>query len=177
MLDENSKLWWDEITGPSSLILEIVTQLQSAKSIILYVQEDLPWRKQMRSSVEGMLNNNDPDLLISYVDCKRDCADIRSVPEFILKTFALPEVRNGYRVSSGIPIHKYIMDSKALENRIIWVKGMNRQQVSDWYNFCKSYQARTRYNGLFVIESYEELTSDSVASHIRQLRIALRPRR
>lgn len=173
MLEDSNRLWWDEITGPASLVREIANNLQNANSVLLYVPDDLPWRKQMRSSVERVLRESDPDLLVDYVDCKTDYVldakgDI-NISEFLLNRYAYPDIKSGYRVSSRISIQKYILEKKVLQNRIIWVKGMTRQHIQSWLVFCKDYKSKSRYDGLFVIESYGELLTHSAVSCMKTL--------
>lgn len=130
--------------------------------------DDLPWRKQMRSSAECLLRENDSDLLITYIDCKTDCPDVSDIPEYLLERFAYPDIRSGYRASSGLTIYKYILQNNVLKNRVIWLKGMDKRQIGEWYTFCRNYQPSTRYDGLFVIEAYDDVPFTS-ATNIGQI--------
>ncbi len=174
MLEDSNKLWWDEITGPASLVREIASNLQNAKSVLLYVPDDLPWRKQMRSSVDRVLRECDPDLLVDYVDCKMDCVSNAKgnidISEFLLNRYAYPNIKSGYRTSSHISKQQYILQNNVLQNRVIWVKGMTRQHVQSWLTFCKDYKSKSRYDGLFVIESYDEHLQYGMDSSMKTLR-------
>lgn len=169
MLKDPSKLWWDEITGPSTLTRRIASELQNARSILLCVPEDLPWRKQMRSSVESCLRENSPNLLIDYLDCKTDGIDSQAIFAYILDKYAMPDVKNGYRTSSGITLQQYIIEKQVLQNRILWIKGADCHQVAHWLDFCKKYRAKDSHSGLFVIESYSKRLHGSLPSCICQL--------
>lgn len=46
---------------------------------------------------------------------------------------------------------------------------MNRLQVICWLNFIKEYRSKFRYDGLFVIESYEESLPESSVSGMKAL--------
>lgn len=164
-----SKLWWDNVTGPMNLVARIVTNLRNKKSVLLKVPEDLPWRKQMRSSAEYALRDNEVDLLITYIDCRDDCPEIEDVAEYLMQRFAQSDVRNGYRSSSGITIQKYMLNSGVLKKRVLWIKGMDDDNVRAWYDFCKKYQPNTIYDGLFVIESYGDLQFRGIPSHIERV--------
>ena len=113
MLSDPSKIWWDEITGPSKLIRSLANSIQAAKSVVLHVPDDLPWRQQMRLSVERVLRNTDSELLIWYIDCENDCRPFvksdgtMDVAGYLLQERAVPEVRSGYRVTSGKTIQQY----------------------------------------------------------------------
>ena len=67
-MSERSRLWWEEITGPSQLVRTMAQELRMGRSVFLSAPDDLPWRSQMRSSVECVLRESDPDLLVDYID-------------------------------------------------------------------------------------------------------------
>ena len=170
MISEPSKIWWDEITGPQTLVRTLADNIQAAKSVILYVPDDLPWRRQMRLSVERVLRGTDNELLIWCIDCQTDCQQfIRQdgtvdVAGYLLHERAAPEVRSGYRKTSGMTIQQYMINNHVLQDRVIWVKGLDKKQTKSWLDFCKDYSVHSQYDGVFVIESYEEIQSFSTES-------------
>lgn len=173
MREDSARLWWEEITGPSRLVREIAGALLEANCVLLQVPGDLPWRSRMRTAVEGVLREADRNLLVDYIDCaaERDGAAGAAidVPGFLLSRYAPPEVKSGYRVSSGQSIHRYIQERDVLKNRVIWVKGMTAGDERSWLDFCRSYRPRSCGDGLFVIESYGE---DLRAAGVRTMRYA-----
>lgn len=172
MGEDSARLWWEEITGPSRLVRDISGALLEASSVLLQVPGDLPWRARMRSAVEAALREVDMNLLVDYVDCEseREGAEAAmDVPRFLLSRYAPPEVKNGYRFSSGRSIHQYIQDQGILKSRVIWVKGMTAGDDRSWLDFCRSYRPRSCGDGLFVIESYGR---DQRASGVRTMRYA-----
>ncbi len=165
MLTEPSKIWWDEITGPLSLVRTMADKIQAAQSIYLVVPDDLPWRQQMRLSVERVLRSTDKELLIWCIDCQTDCQKFIlpdgavDVANYLLHERADPEIRSGYRKSSGITIQEYMLNNHVLKDRVVWVKGLDHKQMKSWLTFCEGYSAESQYDGLFVIESYEKSQS------------------
>jgi hypothetical protein len=86
-----------------------------------------------------------------------------------MQRFAYSDVRDGYRASSGVTIQKYMQNSRVLKNLVLWIKGMNAKQTEAWYTFCKKYQSASLYDGLFVIELYDNAPIKGVPSHIEQI--------
>lgn len=156
MREDSARLWWEEITGPSRLVRDIAGALLEATPVLLQVPGDLPWRAKMRTAVEGVLREADRNLLVDYIDCAEGGEGTPDVPRFLLSRYAPPEVKNGYRVSSGRTIHQYIQEQGVLKNRVIWVKGMTAGDDRSWLDFCRSYRPKSCGDGLFVIESYGE---------------------
>lgn len=164
MNENRGSLWWSEIAGPTAMVQSIAEALLEARSVILVVPEDLPWRRQMRDAVEISLCQENDSLQISYVDCQTDCdAFIRQdgsidIPNFLIQQFGLPETYNGYRRSSNITVQGYIINNSVLKDRIVWVKGMDRHQVNAWVEFCCQFRPNRTDRGLFVIESYQDVS-------------------
>lgn len=172
-MSERSRLWWEEITGPSQLVRTMAQELRMGRSVFLSAPDDLPWRSQMRSSVECVLRESDPDLLVDYIDCQTDCPyDAKGnidVSSFLLDRYAYPEIKNGYRRSSGLSIQQYMMKHGVLRNRVVWVKGMSPQHVQNWLSFCKDHRPRAASDGLFVIECHEDSSQRRAAAGMKLL--------
>lgn len=150
--------------GPVTTVQGVTESLLKSKSVFLFVPADLPWRRQMRDAVEAALRNNNDNFLVSYVDCQSDCNQYIDddgnidIFRFLCEEFGSSDSYNGYRKSSGLTKQKYIIQNNVLSNRIVWVKGMDRNQVETWNEFCSGYYPDRPTSGLFVIESYEEYT-------------------
>jgi len=173
MLEARSRIWWNDITGPSRLVSAITSGLLSGKNVVVLVPEDLPWRHDMRSAVENTLREEDCDLDIQYVDCKEEnnffSSNHTNIPEYLM-SYATPDIRNGFRTSGRYTIQQYLLDNQVLLNRVLWVKGMSHQHAKDWLAFCKDYKAKNQYDGLFVIESYDDLPSRGLGNNVLFLR-------
>ena len=165
MIERASLVWWESITGPNGLLQRISLALLEAKSVVIYAPDDLPWRKQMRSSLEGMLRESTHDLVFDYIDCEldfqTDAENNLDIASFLFERYSTPSVKNGYRKSSGKSVQQYMLENHVLDNAIIWVKGMTEKQVRSWFDFCKAYKPKSINDGLFVLEAY---LSDPLAS-------------
>lgn len=117
----------------------------------------------MRDAVEIALRQKNDSLQVSYVDCQTDCAAFIKkdgsidIPNFLIRQFGLAESYNGYRKSSNSSVQDYIIKNSILQDRIVWVKGMNRHRVKMWIEFCNKFRPDRTDKGLFVIESYQNV--------------------
>ncbi|MDR1580794.1 MAG: hypothetical protein LBS35_10595 [Synergistaceae bacterium] len=170
--DDVSVQWWESIRGPAIFINTLVNHLRSKNFVLLDVPEDLPWRKEFRSSAESVLRGYENDLMVTYIDCLDECPGIANVADaaaFLLKKFADNETQNGYRAASGKTIQQYMIQNKVLKDRVLWIKGVGEPQESLWLSFCNSYKPTLIADGLFVIESYNSNTAKNCVSHIKPL--------
>lgn len=173
MLETRSKIWWNDITGPARLVSDIAAGLLDGKNVVVLVPEDLPWRHDMRATVEGILRDSDYELDVQFLDCK-DKEEFFStkqtrIAEYLL-SLADPDIQNGYRSTGRYTVQKYLLDNQVLLKKVLWVKGMSQRQASDWLVFCKDYKAQSRYDGLFVLESYDEMSLRGIGNSVLILR-------
>jgi hypothetical protein len=163
------RTWWEHITGPSQVVRYVVARLQERQNVLLQVPNDLPWRKQMRGSVQSNLRENYAELLVADIDCNDECPNTDDIGAFLLKRFAGKEIRNGYRKTSGQTIQEYIKNRNVLKNQIVWVKGIGCEQTKKWYDFCIKYQPTTMFDGLFVIEVHDNNLPKNTPSHVARV--------
>lgn len=161
MLEDCAKVWWDDITGPATYVQTIVDNLVEAKATVLVVPADIPWHDQLYRSTEEILRKYDPDLLLEFIDCQyenfRDNTGKINIASYLLDRYAYPEVKSGYRQSSGRSMQQYLVSKHVLLNRVIWVKNTSAEIAVAWVNFCRGYRVGKRYDGLFVIETTENI--------------------
>lgn len=173
MLESREQFWWENITGPSQLIQAIVSELRDGRSVFLSAPDDLPWRSQMRSAVERALRENTPNILVDYIDCQDDCQKNAQgeidAATFLLDRYASPDVKNGYRRSSGKSIQAYILNHHVLRDRVIWVKGMSPCHVENWLSYCREHRAKSTEDGIFVIECHEDSDQRRTAAGMKLL--------
>jgi hypothetical protein len=168
--DYASVQWWESIRGPAAFIGAIVENLRSKHFVMLYVPEDLPWRKQLRSSAESALRGYENDLMIDYIDWRDECPDAADISSFLLKKYADSAAQNGYRVASGKTIQQYMIDCDVLKDRVLWIKGVDEGQEALWVSFCADYRPASIHDGLLVIELYNSAVSNkNVSSQIKTL--------
>lgn len=151
---EWQSFWWNNITGPNSFVTEVANTLLSKSTVILKVPNDLPWRHQMRKTVEENLRrlSGAGETIIDVIDAVDDCAECKDPGKYLLQKYATGEIQRGYRERAGMTLQTYMIKNKVLRNTIIWVKGMDESQVATWIEFCKDYKTTDVSDGLFVLE-------------------------
>lgn len=170
MFSSKMDVWWSEITGPASFVREIVQVLSQGANILLQVPEDLPWRRVLRAVVAEKLRLEERNLMTTEVDCQEELSRESDVGTFLLSKFAGEEdVRMGYRSSSGYTLQHYLIEHQVLRNRIIWVKGMQSEDLIAWVEFVKKFKGRTWEDGIFVLEAYLPVNGQQVGNHLECL--------
>jgi hypothetical protein len=149
-----AEFWWNNITGPHELVMNVADSILENKIVVLNVPSDLPWRHEMRSSIEDVFKENClcNEIVIQSIDYADDDTEQLKPGEFILKEFASGDIRRGYRERSSISIQEYINAKRVLKNRIIWVKGLNTEEAVEWISFCKGFKDTSAETGLYVLE-------------------------
>lgn len=152
-MPEWSEFWWTSITGPRNLCDAVSRALHNKSSVCLVVPDDLPWRDEMRASIETGMHQM-PDMesfYVEFIDVEDECPDIADVGRYLMEKYALPEIAAGYRGREKL--QKYILDKQVLDNRVLWIKGMNAAQEKRWLQFCRDYVPAKDSDGRFVLEA------------------------
>lgn len=152
-MPEWSEFWWTSITGPRNLCDAVSRALHNKSSVCLVVPDDLPWRDEMRASIETGMHQM-PDMesfYVEFIDVEDECPDIADVGRYLMERYALPEIAAGYRGREKL--QKYILDKQVLDNRVLWIKGMNASQEKRWLQFCRDYVPVKDSDGRFVLEA------------------------
>lgn len=152
-MPEWSEFWWTSITGPRNLCDAVSRALHNKSSVCLVVPDDLPWRDEMRASIETGMHQM-PDMesfYVEFIDVEDECPDIADVGRYLMERYALPEIAAGYRGREKL--QKYILDKQVLDNRVLWIKGMNAAQEKRWLQFCRDYVPAKDSDGRFVLEA------------------------
>ena len=151
-MSEWSEFWWTAITGPRNLCDKVSRALHNKINVCLIVPDDLPWRNEMRACIETEMHQM-PDMetfYVEFIDVEDDCPNINDVGRYILERYAPREIAAGYRGREKL--QKYILDRQVLDNRVLWVKGMNASQEKFWLQFCRDYVPARDSDGRFVLE-------------------------
>lgn len=161
-----SSIWWSEVAGPCSIVDEVVNSLLLDKqNILLSIPDDLPWRNEMRASIETEFRSKARlhDLVFDIIDVKDECPNVDDIARWLFEHYADRDARNGYRDRSG-PLTRYMMEHKVLANRLLWVKGINSDKIARWTKFCREYvPSGGVMGGMLVLES----TSAGLSTHKR----------
>lgn len=154
-MNENfSEFWWEEVTRPVKWVEDVVTNLIDSRMVILKVPLDLPWRHDMRRAINNefkqrTMNNS---VMICEIDVSDDNKNHLSPGRFLLERYGSRETRGAYRESSKITIQEYLSQMAVLKNRIVWIKGVPQDEVSQWEQFITHYRSNNIDEGLFVLE-------------------------
>ncbi len=153
--DNWQEFWWKNITGARSVVDKVAQALLESKTVVLSVPSDLPWRYDMRSAVQSAFVDRSvsSDIIVSFIDISDDNPTGLEPGRFILEHFASPSVKAGYRERSRVSIQEYIASNNVINNRIIWIKGLNKKDTELWLGFCKGFAPKSAADGLFVLET------------------------
>ena len=137
-MDEQSRRWWDSITGPRQLVMAINKQLHDRCNVLLNVPDDLPWRSDMRAAVElGFNRQGDASqFVVEIIDVQDECPDANDVGKYLLERYGTRAIASSFRRGS---IQNFIIQNGILHHRILWIKGMNSTQAGKWVQFCRDY--------------------------------------
>lgn len=149
MISDFPSIWWTQITGPRRLTEAISRELMINHSVIFVTHPDLPWRQEMRYSIEEQIRNE--DLSVDYIDCKDDYFG-GDIGKFLLQRFASSLEQVSYRPHKE-SISQYLQTKGILSDRVIWIKGIPDNQIESWLLFCRDYRSEKKEHGLFVVET------------------------
>lgn len=152
-MPEWSEIWWTSITGPRNFCSAVVQNLYNKKNVCLIVPDDLPWRDEMRAYIETGMHQL-PDMesfCVEFIDVEDECSDIIDIGRYLLERYASPAIATGYREREKV--QKYMNDNHVLNDRVLWVKGMNPEQGKKWLRFCRDYNLCYESDGRFVLEA------------------------
>ncbi len=150
MTSHPSVIWWTQITGPRRLVDEISSALTNSRSVIYISDPDMPWRREMRYTIEEQIKNT-CSLVVDYIDWEDEFkgGDISS---FLLERYASRNDVAAYRPHLGKPL-SYLHKLRALSGQVIWIKGIPADQIGEWASICRDYRTDTNEHGAFVIEA------------------------
>ena len=149
-----AEFWWSSVTGANMVVSNVVDALQEGNFAILSVPDDLPWRYQMRSTIELTFRKSwsSENVFVQTIDAADECGD-QEPGRFLLEKYCkFRDIRMGYRESSSKTIQQYLISNGVLHDSIIWVKGFLRGQAERWIKFCKEYKSSGIADGLCLLE-------------------------
>lgn len=144
-----SSLWWKQVTGPVRLTEAISRGIANNSSVLFIIPADLPWRREMRYSIEELLKSENLDF--NHIDCQDEFFG-RDVGRFLLERFGSDTDKTGFRPHKD-KLEHFLRTRGILSGKVIWLKGILPQQLDEWIAFLCSYKANKREDGLFVVES------------------------
>ncbi len=144
------QMWWSNITGPQSLVRKVVDTLADARSAVLVLPDDCPWRSELRDIIIEEMRD-DYALGTSTVSVLDPDETVANGPaDILLGHFALEEVAHRYRMS--VPLEKYLLTNEVLKNKIVWLTAIEDASIEQWASFISTWTPRDTHDGLFVLE-------------------------
>lgn len=128
--------YWENITGPANFKRAIVKALKDRKNVLLFVQQDIPWRQQLRYSVEDESKDNEVDMI--HMDYTDENLQGSSLLQWVIEHYLEPQQRKLYRAGITNPCD-FISKQASLQNKIIWVKGIPEEQTQNLKDEILSY--------------------------------------
>ena len=111
MNNEPGRIWWERITGPSSMISKVIRTVMT-QNVLLVVPSDIPYRHDMRA----LVNSGAYNCVVEIIDSKDECPDITDIGKYLLESQTFDDrIKAGYRVNSRESIQQYIARNRVLE--------------------------------------------------------------
>ena len=158
----NAELWYTAIPGPSRLVNKIAETLSDNKTVILHIDYDFPWRNEMRNAVEVKLRDYPHASSINFLDVT-DQYQENNPARFVVHQFCSEE---DYAFASKESQAIQTLKSGVLQGRIVWFKGIPDDRDSDFISFCRTYKTFGKEQGVFVIETREDILEKSLPASI-----------
>ena len=158
----NAELWYSAIPGPSRLVEQIAKTLNDNKTVILHIDYDFPWRNEMRNAVEVKLRDYPHASSINFLDVT-DQYQENNPARFVVHQFCSEE---DYAFASKERQAIQTLKSGVLQGRIVWFKGIPDDRDSDFISFCRTYKTFGKEQGVFVIETREDILEKSLPASI-----------
>ena len=129
----HSEIWWNWVAGPSRFIKDISKEILNENSCIILIEDDFPWRNDMRNMVEREMH--DYGKKVFYLDVE-DSFKHESIGHFIIDLID-PISLLDYKAFKQ-SIEQYIEEKGILDNAIVWVKGIPNDQSTKWIQYIKN---------------------------------------
>lgn len=146
MINVGGELWWSGVTGPATLVSNVVETLCSARCVVLCLPKTVPWHSIMREFItEGIrLRSGTQNLVIKV-------ADGGNTPHVEIPKH-MSEVAQPDWWPEYMDIVEFLDNMKALENLLIWVRGTTPETADAWKDFCQRWQPEVCEDGLVLVE-------------------------
>ncbi|MBQ3402719.1 MAG: hypothetical protein IJG65_05030 [Synergistaceae bacterium] len=138
--------WWKNITGPSAMISAASNALSEGYSIILGVPGFTSWPEKMREFLREEISAG--GAYITIIDAGLECPE--KAGDYLIRRFDT-ERRYRSRLSS---VQEYFMSTGLLGGHVFWLHSFrDKEQASDWVDFCSKYPSDSLSTGLFIIDT------------------------
>lgn len=147
-------VWWNKITNANNFLNSIVDTIQDGHSVILKLPSVVPWYSTMREYIRDNISMQNANSSFKIV------VDMGEEPgAYLLNEFCKREKRVLYRPNIGYANFLAKSEDIVLNDYILWIVGVDAQQVKKWIEFVVDYNKalkKGRLGCLFIIEVREE---------------------
>lgn len=143
-------IWWNKVTNAVLFLDLILANVEDKKNIILLLPDYVPWYNEMCESIEIRFYEANLSRTLDFLDD----VDIEEPGEILLKNYCKSEKRDEYRPSIGYAQFLGNAENVVLNERIVWVKNIDKSRESIWIKFVSDYsKAVNKKNGaIFILE-------------------------
>lgn len=147
--------WWENITGPNSLVKEIASVIINNKSVVFDASSLIPWENDLHIAIESEVIALIAEATFDELDSD-EFGDLSltdyDIANNLMKKYGKTDVLQNYRRASKVKIQTYMIKNQVLKNHVIWVKCNKDATVSSWLNFIENYKSNGISDGLFILE-------------------------
>lgn len=144
-------VWWEKITNAAHFLNLIVERIQEGCSVMLQLPATIPWYTTMHDMVsDEITRQNSIRALQSITDEGEDPG------YYLFQRYCKREKRAQYRPGIGYAKFLACSDEIALNNYILWITDVSKEQANKWYEFIQSYNkelGKERRGCTFLIET------------------------
>ena len=144
-------LWWNKVTNASHFLSHIIEYIQEGQNIILQLPECVPWYMTMRDIISTEVAR------LNSTRAYKCVTDSGIEPgEYLFNEFCKQEKRAHYRPGIGYAEFLAGSDDIVLNDYILWVSDVAKEQVKKWYSFIGDYTkalGKKKHGCIFLIET------------------------
>lgn len=147
-------IWWNKVTNASHFLEAIVNAVQERQSVLLELPDTVPWYTTMQEIIKNDISMQNADSAYKYI------LDTKVEPgEYLLKKFCKKEKQAQYRPLIGYPKFLAKSDDIVLNDMILWIADVDKNQVQKWVDFIENYNKeleRGKKGCRFIIETHDK---------------------
>ena len=150
------KIWWEQVTNAVQFIKKIVQSVLNEKHLAVELPKNIPWYDTMRDYAEEAIRRRSSDRnLVSLQDSGEEPG------KCVFEAFCNREKQSEYRPAVGYASFLAKCDDIVLNDRIVWVSDLAKENYSAWIEFVSAYAAACKKEriagGIFILELREQM--------------------
>lgn len=151
---EPQNLWWETITGPASLLDEIVDACLEQKIALIKHAFPLPFYPQFQDTVHDRFQDVNREIQLLTLDLSAYEGQ-QEVDLFFLDAVADRDQVSKYRRSEKVV--DFLEKHKIIYWKLLWIEGISQQYQKEWETFFRSFSSSLLADSYVVLpwkESY-----------------------